>query len=98
MEDINVAIEKASKPQQEFLKKLFKHIPITSNSYQLVKMKADTRFISSNSHCDEIWILLDGRVKAIEEHLSGDVYVFTEFQAPELFGEMEGLSGLSLYK
>ncbi|MBM4761178.1 Crp/Fnr family transcriptional regulator [Bacillus sp. B15-48] len=98
MEDLIAAISMAPEPQQEYLQQLFKNIPISSRSCRVVKMKADTKFISANSVCNEIWILIEGRIRAIEEQISGDVYVFTEFQAPQLFGEVEGLSGLSSYK
>ncbi|WP_045514728.1 Crp/Fnr family transcriptional regulator [Neobacillus niacini] len=98
MEDIIAAIGMAPQPQQEYLQQLFKHIPISSRSCRMVKMKADTKFISANDHCNAIWILIEGHVRATEEQISGDVYVFTEFQAPELFGEMEGLAGISSYK
>jgi len=98
MEDILVAIGMAPQPQKEYLQQLFKNIPISSRSCRVVKIKADTKFISANDHSNEIWILIDGSVRAIEEQVSGDAYVFTKFQAPKLFGEMEGLAGLSLYK
>lgn len=98
MEDLIAAINLAPQPQREYLQQLFKHIPISNRSCRIVKMKADTKIVSANDRCDEIWILLEGHVRAIEEQISGDVYVFSEFQSPEMFGEMEGLAGNSTYK
>ena len=98
MEDIIAVISTAPQPQQSYLQQLFKNIPISSRSCHVVKVEADTRFISANDFCNAIWILIEGHVKAIEELISGDIYVFSEFQAPELFGEMEGLAGNSSYK
>jgi CRP/FNR family transcriptional regulator, cyclic AMP receptor protein len=98
MKDIIAAIDTAPQPQREYLQQLFKHIPIPNRSCRIVKMKANTKFISANEPCTAIWILIEGQVRATEEQISGDVYVFTEFQAPELFGEMEGLSGITYYK
>ncbi|MEH7253117.1 Crp/Fnr family transcriptional regulator [Neobacillus niacini] len=98
MEDIIAAIGMAPQPQREYLQQLFKHIPISNRSCRIVKMKTNTKFISANEPCEAIWVLIEGQVRAAEEQISGDVYVFTEFQAPELFGEMEGLSGITYYK
>lgn len=98
MEDLIAAIDMAPKPQKAYLKQLFKHIPISSRSCRIVEMKASTKFVSANEPCNAIWVLVEGRVRATEEQISGDVYVFTEFQAPELFGEMEGFAGISYYR
>lgn len=98
MEDIFSIIQTAPEPQQQFLQQLFQSIPISSRSCRIVKMKAEVKFITANSPCDEIWILIDGTVKGMEEHISGDVYTFSQFHAPELFGEMEALSGMATYK
>lgn len=98
MEDIFDAIDMAPQPQQGYLQKLFKQISLSSRSCHVVKVKADTKFIYANDFCHTIWILIEGQVRGIEEQSSGDVYVFSEFQAPELFGEMEGLAGTFSYK
>ncbi|MBB5172462.1 Crp/Fnr family transcriptional regulator [Texcoconibacillus texcoconensis] len=98
MEDIIEAISKAPQPQRQYLQTLFEDYPSTSHSFRTEEMKTDTKFISANDACNELWILIDGQVRAIEEQISGDVYVFSEFQAPALFGEMEGLAGNTTYK
>lgn len=98
MADLMAAIEMAPRPQKEYLQQLFKNVPIASRSCRIVNMEADTKFISANEPCNSIWVLIEGRVRAIEEQISGDVYAFTEFQAPELFGEMEVLAGIPYYK
>ena len=98
MEDIIAAIGMAPEPQREYLQQLFKHIPISSRSCHVIKMKADTKFVSANDLCNAIWILVEGHVRVMEEQISGDVYIFSEFHAPELFGEMEGIAGNSSYK
>ncbi len=98
MEDLIAAIDKAPKPQRAYLQQLFKRIPISSRSCRIVDMKANTKFISTNEPCNAIWVLIEGRVSAAEEQISGDIYAFTEFQAPELFGEMEGFAGISYYR
>lgn len=98
MEDLMAAIDLAPQPQREYLQQLFKNIPISNRSCHVVKMKADTKFVSVNDVCNSVWILIEGQVRAMEEQVSGDIYVFSEFHAPELFGEMEGIAGHSFYK
>ncbi|MFB6468167.1 Crp/Fnr family transcriptional regulator [Cytobacillus sp. Hz8] len=98
MEDILQAIDQSSEPQRTYLKQLFKHIPISSRSCHFLEIEEDTKFISANEPCNEVWILIEGRVRATEEQISGDVYAFIDFQAPELFGEMEGLAGIPYYR
>lgn len=98
MEDIMEAIGMAPHPQQEYLQELFKHIPKSSRSCHVVKVRKDAKFVSSDDSCDAIWILISGNVRAMEEQMSGEIYVFSEFQAPYLFGEMEGLADSPSYK
>lgn len=98
MVDLIAAIDTAPQPQKAYLQQLFQHIPVSSRSCRIVEMQADTKFIAASEPCNAVWILIEGHVRAREEQISGDVYVFTEFQAPELFGEMEGLAGISYYK
>lgn len=98
MEDLIEAIDKAPEPQKTYLQQLFKHIPISNRSCRIVELKANTKFISANEPCNEVWILVEGHVRATEEQISGDVYVFTEFQAPEFFGEMEGIGGVTSFR
>lgn len=68
------------------------------DSCKVVTVSENTRFISSHEKIDNIWILLKGSVKAIEEYSTGDVYVFQKFSAPEVFGEMEALADICCYQ
>jgi len=65
---------------------------------QVVTLQAGERFISSDEKIDTIWILLSGLVKALEEFSTGDVYAFTKFPAPEVFGEMEALADIPNFR
>ena len=68
------------------------------DSCKVVTISEDTKFVSSHDKIDTIWILLAGKVKALEEYSTGDVYVFQKFCAPEVFGEMEALSDICNYR
>lgn len=65
---------------------------------QLVKLKEDIRFIEDDGQIDQIWLLLKGQVKALEEFSTGDIYTFSRFPAPEVFGEMEVLAGVHRFR
>lgn len=98
MNDLIKAIDTAPMPQKAYLKNLFEKIPVNSRSCRIVKIEENSEFITANEPCNKIWILIEGQVRAAEEQVSGDVYVFTEFAAPEFFGEMEVLAGVPNYK
>lgn len=64
----------------------------------LTVVKKGKRFITVGEKIDSLWVLLSGQVKVVDEHLSGDVYVFTRFYDLEVFGEMEGIAGLKSFQ
>lgn len=64
----------------------------------LTVVKKGKRFITVEEKIDSLWVLLSGQVKVLDEHLSGDIYVFTRFYDLEIFGEMEGMAGLKNFQ
>lgn len=65
---------------------------------QLYTFEPRKRFVTVGDALTKIWILLSGKVKAMEEYPTGEVYVFQKFFSPQVFGEMELLSELGQYK
>jgi len=70
----------------------------TLDHCQVVIVKAGVRFISVDEEINTIWIVLSGRVKALEEYTTGDIYTFKKFPAPEVFGEMEVLADINKFR
>ena len=68
------------------------------DSCKVIEIEKDTRFVTAKDPMNQINILLSGSVKAIEEYISGDVYIFKEFTKPYIFGEMEAMAGMRFYR
>ncbi len=64
----------------------------------IVEIKKGVRFVTADDKLDKIRMLLVGSVKGLEEYVSGDTYAFKRFTPPEIFGEMEVLANLSVYR
>ncbi len=92
-------VRKTSNTDYEYFEQLFGDASdFILDSISLVKIPKEKRFITAEDEMDRILILLSGKVKAIEEHLSGDIYVFSRFESPEIFGEMEMLGGFKKFR
>lgn len=68
------------------------------DSCNIVTIHEGKRFITAEENIDIVWILLLGQVRALEEYVSGDVYMFTKFHAPEVFGEMEMIAEIPRFR
>lgn len=68
------------------------------NTCKIITIRPNERFISTGEDLDKIWICISGTVKVMEEFESGETYIFTQFSAPEIFGEMEALAQISKYR
>lgn len=68
------------------------------NTSKIITIKPNERFVSTGEDLDNIWICISGTVKVMEEFESGETYIFTQFSAPEIFGEMEALAGIPKYR
>ncbi|MCR1899553.1 Crp/Fnr family transcriptional regulator [Irregularibacter muris] len=80
-------------------KEIFKENPNEILDFcQVVTIQTGTRFIIADEDISTIWILLSGKVKALEEYATGEIYTFQKFPAPEVFGEMEALSDISKFR
>lgn len=85
------------------IKQYFEHFfQVSAHTFlkkcKIVTIKADDRFISAGEEAKEVWICISGSVKAMEEFKSGAIYVYTEFPAPGIYGEMEALADIPLYR
>lgn len=99
MHPIFEKVKETPKANYEYFNKLFSKASDSAlDSINITKVPKEKRFITAEDEMDRILILLSGKVKAIEEHLSGDIYVFSRFDAPEIFGEMEMLAGIKEFR
>jgi CRP/FNR family transcriptional regulator, cyclic AMP receptor protein len=68
------------------------------NYCKVRRIETGTRFVTSKEEVNKVWILLLGKVRALEEYTTGDIYIFQKFDAPEVFGEMEALAEIPHYR
>lgn len=64
----------------------------------LVTASKGKKIIATMEDINKIWILISGKVKALEELATGEIYIFQKFSAPEVFGEMETFAGINKFK
>lgn len=82
----------------DFFNKVFKDVPKEIlDTVQIVGISKGRRFVVADEKVDMIRILLSGKVKVMEEYLTGDIYAFSRFYPPEVFGEMEALGGIDSF-
>ena len=99
MKKILYQIAKLPTETKEYFEHLFQEkSDIFLNSCKIITIKPNERFISTGEDLDKIWICMSGSVKAMEEFRSGETYIFTQFSAPEIYGEMEALAEIPKYR
>ncbi len=64
----------------------------------IVTVRANERFVHTGDILDKAWICISGTVKVMEEFKSGETYIYAKFSAPEIFGEMETVAGIPIYR
>lgn len=83
----------------DFFNKVFEDVPDDIlDTVQIVRVPKGKRFVVVDEKLDNIRILLSGRVKAMEEYLTGEIFVFSRFDPPEIFGEIEALGNIDTFR
>lgn len=67
------------------------------DKFQVVRIPAGDTFISEGEVADRVYILLEGRVSAVDYRVQEAVYGFFHFYPIEMFGVMEILGGMDRY-
>ena len=76
--------------QLDFCNAFFSKSPESLISSLMLKTyKKNHILISSDDSCSYVYILLKGRLQAIEEHVTNEPYRFTELSAIEIVGDFE---------
>lgn len=86
-------------PQRGYLASLFKRLPPgTEEALSLRRVAAGHTLLRMDEEASWVYILVEGRVRALNERRSGDVYAFASFVAPSLLGEFEAFAGSDRYR
>lgn len=82
--------------QLAFLQALFAKSPESLNSCIMLKTyPKNYTLMSTDDPCSNVYILLKGRLQAIEERVANEPYNFTELSAIEIVGDFELFTRLS---
>lgn len=85
--------------KKEYLSRYLDNSPLWFlESMQIVKKEKNSIFIEENSDVDNVYILIDGIVKAIDYRICGIVYDYMWFYSIKVFGAMEILLKMDKYK
>ena len=76
--------------QKSFLENFFKFAPPYIQTVLMLRSyKKDSRLIAAGDSCTHVYILLKGRLEAVEEHVANIPYHFTEIRALDIVGDYE---------
>ena len=99
MSDLMAVISTLPDPQRAYLTELFRNFPAGMESMiSQRRIEAGATLTRAQDKVSHVYVLLEGRVKVLDELYSGTVYAFAEFEAPSLFGEFEAFSGCERYR
>lgn len=99
MNEADAQIEKLNEKNRAYLKKYFANAPAwLMDALQVVQLQKDVTFIDEGEKADQIYILLKGKVLAVDYRVREMVYGFFEFDPIEAFGTMEILVSMARFK
>lgn len=82
--------KKLNAGQISFLQNFFQKCPDTLSDYIYMQtLKPGHVLISADDSCGNVYILLKGRLQAIEEHVSDEDFHFLDINAIEIIGDFE---------
>ncbi len=83
---------------REYFKDYFKNASQElMNSFCVLEMQANTIFIEEGGKADSVYILLKGKVNAVDYRVLENIYKHFEFYPIEVFGAMEIIGELDYY-
>lgn len=76
--------------QKSFLEDFFQFAPTYIQPVLMLhSYKKDSRLVAAGDNCAHVYILLKGRLEAVEEHVADAPYHFTEIRALDVVGDYE---------
>ena len=92
-------LQKSLQPEQkEYLNRYLSNAPRwVLESMQVVRKEKHTVFIEENTTADNVYILAEGIVRAIDYRIQGVAYDYSWFYAVEVFGAMEVFFKIAKY-
>ena len=98
MGNLETSIKSLPCDEQEYLKRYFANAPDwLIDSFQILNVPAETAFVEEGEEANSIYILLKGRVRAIDYRVFDIVYRHYVWYPVEVFGAMEIIGEMDLY-
>ncbi|BBF45034.1 predicted N-ribosylNicotinamide CRP-like regulator [Lachnospiraceae bacterium KM106-2] len=92
-------IKEAKGEEKGYLEGYLTNAPVwLLESFHIVNMEAGTVFIRENADVDFVYILIEGKVKAIDYRVFGITYDYMWWDAVKSFGAMEVILDVDKYK
>ena len=85
--------------KREYMNYLFRNCTEEMKYYSnLLEVEPDQTFINAGTRCSHIYIVISGKVTAIEWPVDGKPYPFKDFGPGDFFGEIECFAGMPNYR
>ena len=98
MTKLEKVLNEISSEQRELLGKYLKDAPQElMDSFRVIELPPNATFIEEGTKAESIYILLKGKVKAVDYRVFETVYNHFEFYPIEVFGAMEIIGGFDCY-
>lgn len=95
MTTLNDLLEETSESRHGLLKQLFTNCPNdVLQQLQLIHLRKNRNLISTYQSSSPVFLLLSGRLQAIEERVVDIPYSFTELQPVDIVGDYELFTGM----
>lgn len=99
VESVRKVTESLSTEKKEYIDRLFMNAPLwLLESMNIRTYEKEVAFIYEDEPVDLVYILLDGTVRAVDHRIFGMEYDFIRFDAVKIFGSMEILLDIELYR
>lgn len=95
MTTLKEVLEETQECHHDMLKQLFANCPAKiMQQMQLIRMRKNRNLISTYQSSSAVFLLLSGRLQAIEERVVDIPYSFTELQPVDIVGDFELFTGI----
>lgn len=99
MMDMDELARSIDKDGREYLKKFFANLPgYMLEAFQMIHMDADETLVTEGQDADMVYVLLKGKLAAVDYRVREMAYGFIEFKPVEVLGAMEAYLGQKAYR